>query len=238
MLKQPKENLLSWVGTANTSLSNLNTISKVLAGGIAILLMLVLWLTYQVFTPLDRVDLLVDPRSLIVQQVTDVSELATAIFETEIVIPVSEKGIVLESKLLYIAHGTVRVGVDLSEFKDDDVQIEENKITVTLPPLKVLDSKLDLNHSKVYTYDRGFLGWGPDVVKLQEQAQRDALMRVEEASCQNWLIKSASDRVQQTVERLLNLVLSSKGYKITVRTQIPPDGSCTNHVTANSAVLR
>lgn len=48
-------------------------------------------------------------------------------------------------------------------------------VPVTLPTLKVLDSKLDLEHSKVYSYDQGFLGWGPDVVNLQAQAQREAI---------------------------------------------------------------
>jgi hypothetical protein len=64
-------------------------------------------------------------------------------FEMDAVVPVSEKGFLAESKVLYIAHGNVRVGVDLSEFQADDVQVEADKITVTLPPLKVLDSKLD-----------------------------------------------------------------------------------------------
>jgi hypothetical protein len=139
---------------------------------------------------------------------------------------VSEKGFLAESKLLYIAHGNVRVGVDLSEFQADDIQISENKITATLPPLKVLSSKLDLDHSKVYSYDRGFLGWGPDVVNLQTQAQREAIRKVEESACQDWLIKIARDRVQKTVEHLLSQVLNSRGYDVTVQAQPPSGGSC------------
>lgn len=169
-----------------------------------------------------------DPGSLIVRQIKDVSELTTAMFEMDAVVPVTEKGFLnLESKLLYVAHGNVRVGVDLKEFQNTDVQVEGDKITVTLPPLKVLDSKLDLAHSSVYSYDRGFLGWGPDVVNLQAQAQREALKRVEKAACQNWLIKTASERVEKTVEHLLSQVLKNQGYQeIIVKAQLPSEDSC------------
>lgn len=208
-----------------SSISKSNSISKILIGGIVFLLILLLWLAYEVFTQ-KGVDKPVDPGSIIVRQVREVSELTTAMFEMDTVVPVSEKGFLAESKLLYIAHGNVRVGVDLSEFQADDIQISENKITATLPPLKVLSSKLDLDHSKVYSYDRGFLGWGPDVVNLQTQAQREAIRKVEESACQDWLIKIARDRVQKTVEHLLSQVLNSRGYDVTVQAQPPSGGSC------------
>ncbi len=204
-----------------------NLVSKVLTGVVAILLIVVLWLAYQLNQTTASTKVIEDPGTLIVRQVRDVSELTTAMFEMDTVVPVSEKGRITNSKLLYIAHGNVRVGVDLREFQADDVQVEGDKITVTLPPLKVLDSKLDLEHSSVYSYDRGLLGFGPDVVNLQAQAQREALKKVEEAACQSWLLKTASDRVQKTVEQLLSQVLKDRGYKdIIVNAPLPAEGSC------------
>lgn len=212
-----------------SSIKDSNLVSKVLAGVIVLLLMVVLWLVYQVSHTPRTLTVIEDPGSVIMRQVREVSELTTAMFEMDAVVPVSEKGFLVESKVLYIAHGNVRVGVDLSEFQTDDVQVEADKITVTLPPLKVLDSKLDLDHSKVYSYDRGFLGWGPDVVNLQAQAQREAIRKVEEAACQKWLIKTASDRVQKTVENLLSQILKDRGYKeVIVKAQLPSEGSCSS----------
>lgn len=216
-----------------SSIRDWNLLSKVLTGVAVLLLIVVLGLAYQVIQITSTSKALADPGSLIVRQVRDVSELTTAMFEMDAVVPVSETGLTIvnipitKSKLLYIAHGNVRVGVDLSEFQADDVQVEGDKISVTLPALKVLDSKLDLDHSSVYSYDRGLLGWGPDVVDLQGQAQREAIKKVEEAACQSWLIKTASDRVEKTVEHLLDQVLKDRGYReIIVKAQPPSEGSC------------
>ncbi len=203
-----------------SSIRESNAVSKILAVVITIFSLILLFVSYQishVSTPPKP-----DPGSLIVSQVRDLSELTTATFEMDAVVPVSDKGFIAESKLLYIAHGNVRVGIDLSEFRADDVQVEGEKITVTLPPLKILGSNLDLEHSSVYSYSRGFLGRGPDVVELQMQAQREALKKVEEAAGQPWLMKTAVERVQKTVEHLLSQVLKDRGYReIIVKAQLP-----------------
>ncbi len=219
---------------ASSSFKELNLASKVLAGIIAFLLLIVLWLIYQITHTSNTPSPPVDPGSLIVRQIRDVSELTTAMFEMDAVVPVSDKGFIAESKLLYIAHGNVRVGIDLSEFQADDVQVEGEKITVTLPPLKILDSNLDLEHSSVYSYSTGFLGRGPDVVNLQTQAQREALKRVGEAACRNWLMKTASERVQRTIENILSQALKDRGYReIIVKAQLPPEGSCSSRTSNN-----
>jgi hypothetical protein len=206
--------------TAN-SITNSNLMNKLLIGVIILLSIIIMWLIYKDITrPSSTKD---DIGPIIVRQVKEVSELTTAVFETEAVIPVSKKGEVftiplpLESKLLYIAHGIARVGVDLSKFKKDDVEVNDHNITVTLPPLKVLDRKLDLKHSKVYSYDRGFLGLGPDVVNLQSDAQRKAEKKIEESAHEDWVIKIATERVEKTVDTLLSEILSDKGYSVTVK---------------------
>ncbi len=216
------------------SIKDSSLITKLLAGVALILSVALLWLFYQL-NHVNSPTLSVDPGSLIVRQVRDVSELTTAMFEMDAVVPVSDKGFIAESKLLYIAHGNVRVGIDLSQFQADDVQVEGDKVIVTLPPLKILGSNLDLEHSSVYSYSRGFLGRGPDVVNLQTQAQREALRRVEEAACRNWLMKTAGERVQKTVEHLLSQVLKDRGYReIIVKAQLPSEGSCSSRTSNNS----
>jgi hypothetical protein len=126
--------------------------------------------------------------------------------------------------LLYIAYGEVRAGVDLKDVKADDVKIVNDTIQLQLPPPRILDSKIDVNRSTVYDYDRGFLGLGPDVApQLQTLAQQETLKRIVAAACRENLLEQANDRAQLVVEKLLN----TAGYKtIAVKTQSAPPGIC------------
>ncbi|WP_017297884.1 DUF4230 domain-containing protein [Nodosilinea nodulosa] len=172
----------------------------------------------------------VDVRSVVVQQLRGASELTTAIFAMEAVVPTKSDrtlaGYVIGStNLLYIAYGEVRAGVDLAELTAANVQVSgDNAIQVTLPPPKVLDSKLDLTKSNVYDYSRGFLGLGPDAApELQEKAQQEALAKIEEAACSENLLAEANRRAEVTVSQLL----STAGFKaVTVTTQPPTNSAC------------
>ncbi|HBK64182.1 MAG TPA: DUF4230 domain-containing protein, partial [Cyanobacteria bacterium UBA11166] len=119
----------------------------------------------------------VDVRSVIVRQIQGASELTTAVFTMEAVVPASQARTlggypIATTTLLYIARGQVRAGVDLGQLKTDDVKVANNTIQLQLPSPRILDSKIDVNHSQVYDYNRGFLGLGPDTApQLQAIAQ-------------------------------------------------------------------
>lgn len=172
----------------------------------------------------------VDIRSLVVQQVRNASELTTAVYSMESVVPTSRErtlgGYVIgKTTLLYIAHGEVRAGVDLAALRPEDVQTLGTGLTLRLPPPKILDSKIDVNRSKVYDYDRGFMGLGPDVApELQELAQRETLAKIVETACTDGVLQSANDRAKLAVSQLL----TTAGYaNVTVEIQPPAADACT-----------
>ena len=171
----------------------------------------------------------VDVRSMVVQQIRNASELTTAIFTMETVVPASRDrtvgGYVIgKTTLLYIAYGEVRAGVDLSDLKPEDVQLNGDTTILRLPPPRILDSKIDVSRSKVYDYDRGFLGLGPDAApELQDLAQRQTLDKIVASACANGILQSASDRAKMTVSQLL----MTAGYqKLIVENQSPLLDSC------------
>jgi hypothetical protein len=157
----------------------------------------------------------VNVQSLILQQVRDASELTTASFTMQAVIPAEQdatfNGLTLgKTKLLYIAYGEVQAGVNLSQLTTDHVQVTGDSIQVQLPAAQILDKKIDVNRSQVYDYDRGFLGLGPDSgPQLQALAQQEALRKITAAACEQGLLQRASDRAQLVVTQLLN----TTGYK-------------------------
>jgi hypothetical protein len=171
----------------------------------------------------------VDVRSVVVQQVRGVSELTTAVFAMESVVPTRRDRTLAgytvgSTTLLYIAYGEVRAGVDLSQIQPSNIQVVGDEITVTLPPPQILDSKIDVTRSSVYDYDRGFLGLGPDVApELQQLAQTETLHKIVEAACQDNLLGEASLRAELAVTQLL----TTAGYRsVTVESQPPAADAC------------
>lgn len=171
----------------------------------------------------------VDVRSLIVSQVRGASELTTAVFTMEAVVPTRQDRIIAgypvgSTRLLYIAYGEVRAGVDLGELKVEDVNVVNDTIELQLPPPKLLDSKIDVSRSQVYDYDRGFLGLGPDAApQLQMLAQQETLKKIEATACREDLLQQANERAKLVVSQLL----TTAGYKLVeVKTQPPAAGVC------------
>jgi predicted transcriptional regulator len=167
----------------------------------------------------------VDGSNLIVHQVRNASELTTAVFAMEAVVPAHQnrtlgKLVVGKTSLLYTAYGEVRAGVDLSQLTSDKIRIENNTVYVQLPAPKILDSKIDVNRSEVYDYDRGFLGLGPDAApQLQTLAQRETLEKIVQNACTQGLLNTANERAELAVTQLL----ATAGYdQVEVQTT-PPD---------------
>lgn len=172
----------------------------------------------------------VDVQSLVIQKIREASELTTAEFTMQAVVPTEQdatfSGFTIgTTKLLYIAQGEVQAGVDLSQLTAEQVQATGDTIALKLPPARILNSKIDVNKSQVYDYNRGFLGLGPDSgPQLQSIAQQSALAKIVAAACEQGLLQRASDRAKFVVTQLL----TTAGYKtVTVDTQPPLAENCT-----------
>ncbi|NEP19070.1 MAG: DUF4230 domain-containing protein [Leptolyngbya sp. SIO4C1] len=170
----------------------------------------------------------VDLRTVVVQQVQEASELTTAVFTMEAVVPaVSDRTFagytIGQTNLLYIAYGEVRAGIDLSDLTTEDVAIErtdsDSVITLILPSPRLLDSKIDVTRSRVYDYSRGFLNLGPDrAPQLQTLAQTSALTQIEQAACEQGILDQANSQARLVLGQLIG----SLDYgRVRVETQLP-----------------
>ena len=169
----------------------------------------------------------IENSSTIVQQIRDIQELATTVQTMETIVPVSaDRKLgdipVATTRLLYIARGEIKAGVDLNELTNADIKVSNNSLEINLPPAKILDSKIDVNHSRVYDYDRGFLNLGPDVApQLQTLAQRKTLVDIVNTACNEGILEEANDKAKQTIGQLL----INTGYQVKIETRSPE--SCT-----------
>ncbi|MEM7592126.1 MAG: DUF4230 domain-containing protein [Cyanobacteria bacterium P01_A01_bin.83] len=145
----------------------------------------------------------------IIQSLQDIQQLSTTVQTIETIIPTSADRrlgdiSIATTRLLYVARGEIRAGIDLSELTTADIKVSENQIEIDLPPAKILDSKIDVNHSRVYDYDRGFLNLGPDVApQLQTLAQRQTLVEITETACQAGILNTAKINAEDSITKLL-----------------------------------
>jgi hypothetical protein len=171
----------------------------------------------------------VDVQTVVVQRIQGASDLTTAIFTMEVVVPTSSSRTIAsyevgKTTLIYIAHGEVRAGVELGAIAPENVQVSGEVMRVSLPAPTILDSKIDVSRSQVFDYDRGFLGLGPDrAPELQDKAQEVALQKLLYAACQQGILQQASDRAELVVEQLLQ----NTGYaQVIVETEPSANTAC------------
>jgi hypothetical protein len=163
----------------------------------------------------------------IMQRIKNIQELATTVQTMETIVPVSADRRLGDiplatTRLLYVARGEIRAGVDLNELTDADIKVSNDSIKIDLPPAKILDSKIDVNRSRVYDYDRGFLNLGPDVApQLQTLAQRKTLVEIVNTACKEGILEDANNKAKQAIGQLL----VNTGYKVQIETRSPK--SCT-----------
>lgn len=168
-------------------------------------------------------------RQVIVHKIQGINELSTVEMTFETVIPVSQERKIGDltigrSKLLYLAYGQVKAGIVLSTLNADDIKIAPDHITITLPYPVIVNSKLDLNKSEVYHFDRGFLNLGPNSgFDLEKLAQQQTEQKFITLACENGILNQAKKESQVLIEQLFEM---SSNREVTVSFDQPTDQNC------------
>lgn len=163
----------------------------------------------------------------IVQRLKNIQELSTMVLTTETIVPTSAERKIGEiplatTRLLYVARGEIRAGIDLSELQATDIKRSNNQLEINLPAAKILDSKIDVNRSRVYDYDRGFFNLGPDVApQLQTLAQKQTLIKIVNTACSEGILNQANTKAKETITQFF----ANTGYQ-KVKVNIATPKSC------------
>ena len=150
-----------------------------------------------------------DRQPAVITQIRELGRLETASYTVEKVL---EGGVdqgndllnlLLGDRLLFIAHGEVIAGVDLTELRDEDVVVSDDRksVTLRLPPVRVLTQRLDNDLSRVYDRSQGLLTKGdPD---LESRVRQEAERAVLQAACEGGILEQAALNAQRQVQILL-----------------------------------
>jgi len=111
-------------------------------------------------------------------------------------------GDIFGDKLLFIAHGVVIAGIDLSELTADDIEMREGLLSVDLPDPEVFIATLDNDKSYVYDRQTGFLR--KSEINLETQARQIAEDEIYKAALTDGILEKANTNAEMFMERMLD----------------------------------
>ena len=145
----------------------------------------------------------------VIQQIQTLSDLVTVKYVVEKVVildspPQSTIGQFVqgENRVLLLAHGIVKAGINLQQLKPGDVQVTGKTIRIHLPPPQITDAYLDEHRTKVIDWQRGFLR---DFDKdLEHTARENAVDDIRRAARTDGILTEAGERAKLQLAVFLN----------------------------------
>jgi hypothetical protein len=120
--------------------------------------------------------------------------------ETSGVLPTFVAG----DRLVFIGHGEVVAGIDLSELKQGDIEVNGESARVHLPTAQVFHVRLDNAQSEVFERQTGFLS-RPDR-DLETRTRIEAENRLRDAALQKGLLETAQRNAQDAIRQQLEIM--------------------------------
>lgn len=146
----------------------------------------------------------------VVQQVQTVSELVTVKYVLERVVILEDVKWIAglgESRVLLLAHGVVKGGIDLSKIHEGDVRISGKTIEIKLPHAQIMEAFLDEKQTRVIERTTGLLrSFDKD---LEQTARQNAVDDIRRAARTGGILKEADVRARAQ----LTLLFKQMGFE-------------------------
>ena len=140
-------------------------------------------------------------------QVKALSELVTIqyVIEKVEVLEVPSENIVgqmigSQNRMLLLAHGVVKAGINLDSLRSEDLQVHGKVISIKLPPARITDHYLDEKQTKVIDRETGLLA--PPAKDLEQTTRRNALDSIQRAARANGILSEADARAKAQLSAL------------------------------------
>jgi hypothetical protein len=105
-------------------------------------------------------------------------------------------------RLIFVAHGEVIAGVDLSKLQDGDIQVSpDGTAIVTLPAAEIFVATLDNDESYVYDRETGLFTEGD--INLETQARQAAEDQIEAAALEDGILEQAQVNAEAYLRSLI-----------------------------------
>jgi hypothetical protein len=166
------------------------------------------FLSDNVFNPIDQLlhptaTIVPDPVTII-HDIQSLARLETIQYTIEKVVRAEIGqdilGFLFGDKLLFVAHGEVVAGLDMTKVKAEDIWLEGTLLYVRLPKAEILFVDIDNEKSYVYDRDTGVLTHGDK--DLESKARQVAEEQIRDAALEDGILDNAQKNAEAYLESL------------------------------------
>jgi len=134
----------------------------------------------------------------VVHEVQSLSDLVTVKYVLNKVVVLEDVKWYGESRVLLLAQGVVKAGIDLKRLQPEDVSISGKKISLRLPPPQITDAYLDDKASQVIDHTTGLLrAFDKD---LEQTARQNAVDDIARAARRSGILDEADKRGREELQ--------------------------------------
>lgn len=109
-----------------------------------------------------------------------------------------------DNRILLLAHGVVKAGVDLGKLQPQDVRVDGKTIWINLPEARITDAYLDDKQTKVVERTQGFLrSFDKD---LEQNVRLRAVEDMRLAAMRGGIVRDADDRARTQLASFFRLM--------------------------------
>jgi uncharacterized protein DUF4230 len=144
----------------------------------------------------------------LLKEVQTLSQLVTVKYVLEKVVILEDVKWYGENRVLMVAHGVVKAGVDLQKLTPQDLRVEGNKVLLKLPYAVITDVYLDEQKTQVIENSTGLLRTFDKT--LEQNARRQAVMDMRVAARSNGIHQDAESRAKLQLTELFRQL----GYEV------------------------
>lgn len=150
----------------------------------------------------DKPLVVVDTPSQI-EEIRQIGELEVAHFDCEELYEFKREGRIYDDELTKVYYAKLKIGIDLSEVKESDIEKDGKTIKVTLPEVRLL------NEGKILDFSRTFSQSGD----VDNTFRRDAAKAAEEWIVRKYITSEVMENARRSVVSYVENYLRSIGYE-------------------------
>jgi hypothetical protein len=137
----------------------------------------------------------------VLEQVQRLNRLESCRYNGQVIVRGDSSGYLpswlVGDRILFVGHGEVIAGVDLSRLQSDSVRVEDKRVSIKLPAAEILSTSLDNRKSEVHERQTGI--FSQPQKDLESKVRSEAEDRIQQAALTHGILQTATVNAQEAL---------------------------------------